>query len=477
MSMDTLPRTQIDQAQAGPRPPSDPATEPRRIGEYRILRRLGEGGMGAVYLAYHEGTDHQVAIKVLSDQLSSNQSFVDRFHREAKSGALLNHPSIVRSLGAGQDKATRKHYLVLEYVDGPNALGLLEQYGKLPVGDAVHIALDVARALEHAHSRNIIHRDIKPDNILVTRSGVSKLVDLGLARRTDEVSHLTAARQGFGTPYYMPYEQAVNARHADGRSDIYALGATLYHLLTGEVPFKGENPLEVVEAKEQGLFVPASQLNPTVPRVLDRILDRMLAHRPEDRYQTASDLIVDLERSRLAAAVPSYADPELAMKDPWVRACMASVVQPTQPDLAQMGSIDTPLPAQGEARPQKWLVRFLGLDGRWCRTRLSAEKIARKLRAGTLPPDAEVCSNPREGFIALSAHAVFADPLVEARLRLVAQSEPRETPSPAQPRVHHMEALFQSSRSPWWPVYLAGLLALLFGALSVLLLLFLQSAG
>jgi serine/threonine-protein kinase len=217
--MDTLPRTQVDPAQSGAGPSPD-APELRRLGDYRILRRLGEGGMGAVYLGYHEADERQVALKVLSDALAGNQAYVDRFYREAKSGALLNHPSIVRALGVGQDPASRKHYLVLEFVDGPNALGLLEQLGRLPVGDAVHLALDVAKALEHAHSRNVIHRDIKPDNILITRSGIAKLADLGLAKRTDEASHLTAARQGFGTPYYMPYEQAVNARHADGRSDI-----------------------------------------------------------------------------------------------------------------------------------------------------------------------------------------------------------------------------------------------------------------
>src|SRR5262249_14054848 len=242
------------------------------------------------HLAFDEKNDRQVALKVLSDQLAGNQGYVDRFYREAKSGALLNHSSIVRSFGSGQDPATGKHYLVLEFVDGVSAQALLEQFGRLAVGDAVHIALDVARALEHAHSRNVIHRDIKPDNILITRAGVSKLSDLGLAKRTDEASHLTAARQGFGTPHYMPYEQAVNAKHADGRSDLYALGATLYHLITGEVPFKGDNHLEVIEKKESGVFTPASQLNPAVPRILDQILGRMMARHPRDRYQTASEL-------------------------------------------------------------------------------------------------------------------------------------------------------------------------------------------
>src|SRR5215469_14583673 len=263
-----MDKTNLDPSQPLPDMPGDLLHEVRSLGDYRILRRLGEGGMGAVYLAYREDKDQQVAIKVLGDQLASNQGYVDRFYREAKSGALLSHPNIVRTLSVGQDQATALHYLVLEFVDGQSAQSLLDKQSRLALGDAVHIALDVARALEHAHSRSIVHRDIKPENILITRAGVCKLVDLGLARRTDEASHLTAARQGFGTTYYMPYEQAINARHADGRSDIYALGATLYHLVTGEVPFPGDNHLEVVEKKHQGDFLPASALNPAVPPAL-----------------------------------------------------------------------------------------------------------------------------------------------------------------------------------------------------------------
>src|SRR5262249_12324379 len=129
-----------------PEPP-DPLQHVRNLGEYRILRRLGEGGMGAVYLGYHGRLDTQVAIKGLNDHLASNQGYIDRFYREAKSGALLNHPNIVRTLAVGQDRATRKHYLVLEFVDGPSAHALLDRQGPLAVGDAVHIILDIARAL------------------------------------------------------------------------------------------------------------------------------------------------------------------------------------------------------------------------------------------------------------------------------------------------------------------------------------------
>ena len=463
MSMDSLERTQPDPVR-GVRPTTDPAREPRRLGEFRILRRLGEGGMGTVYLAYHEGVDKQVALKVLAQHLGENQAYVDRFYREAKNGALLNHPSIVHCLGAHWDGAERRHYLVLEYIEGcPNgatAHALLDRYKQLSVGDAVHIALDVARALEHAHSRNVIHRDIKPDNILITRSGVSKLADLGLAKRTDEASHLTATRQGFGTSFYMPYEQALNAKHADGRSDIYALGATLYHLITGQVPFPGDNHLDVVEKKDLGEFTPASHINPTVPRVLDQILARMLARHPRDRYQTASELIVDLERSRLAAPVPSYADPDLALQDPYVRAGLASSAQPTQPDLSLSPAQETPTPPDSDGPPAEpqWIVRYPAKDGRWRRVKINDSHLRQRLGEGRVPARAEVCRDPREGFSPLAEHPAFRDLLATVPVKRVARvKRPRTAPPTAgQPR----GGPSLTWRLRWW-IALAALLVCL----------------
>jgi serine/threonine-protein kinase len=399
-----IPR--LPEGAPGPNCPADAAPEIRSLGDYRLLRRLGEGGMGAVYLGYENKHDRQVAIKVLNDNLASNQGYVDRFYREARSGTQLNHPNIVRTFNVGQDPLTGKHYLVLEYVDGPSVHALLAQNGHLTVGDAVHVALDVARALEHAHSRNIVHRDIKPDNILVTRSGVAKLADLGLAKRTDEPSHLTQARQGFGTTAYMPYEQAVNAKYADARSDLYALGATLYHLLTGTVPFPGENHLDVVEKKNQGQFKPASALNPDVPAALDQIIGRMLARYPRDRYQTASEVIIDLERSHLGAPVPSFADPDLARKDPWVRACLETG-EPTRLDP------DANLPpnrrAAASASETEWIVRYHNRAGRPFTTRITTAHMLERLEEGTLPASAEARLPTNDQFQPLSAYAEFRD--------------------------------------------------------------------
>ena len=287
-----------------------------------------------------------------------------------------------------------------------------QRQGRLSVGDAVHIVLDIARALEHCHSRNIVHRDIKPDNILITQSGMAKLTDLGLAKRTDEASHLTAARQGFGTPYYMPYEQALNAKYADGRSDIYALGATLYHLVAGEVPFQGVNHLEIVDKKNIGDFPPASSYNPEVPAALDDILSKMLAREPADRYQTASDLIVDLERSGLAAAVPSFIDADRAMQDPVMRQRLTAPAQPTAPDL----HIPRPdlVPEAAESSPDVWYLRYRDNGGRWCKAKLTTEQVVKRLRELRFSPDVEASHHHENEFKPLGSFAEFTAVVAKA---------------------------------------------------------------
>src|SRR5262249_20942610 len=242
--------------------------------------------------------------------------------------------------------------------------------------------LDIARALEHAHSRNVVHRDIKPDNILITTTGVAKLADLGLAKRTDEASHLTAARQGFGTTYYMPYEQAMNAKAVDGRSDIYALGATFYHLLTGEVPFSGSTHLEVVDKKNLGFYPPATSLNPLIPVVLDRVLEKMLAREPRDRYQTASELIVDLERANLASPVPSFVDADQALQDPVVRSRLTRPAQPTAPDLDK--SLRKQRSPGQDANPDLWYLRYRDSKGQWCKAKTTTRQVLQRLREGRM---------------------------------------------------------------------------------------------
>jgi serine/threonine-protein kinase len=383
--------------------PSHPARELRSLGGYRLLRRLGEGGMGSVYLAFKEGDGEPVALKVLSDHLVTTPGFVDRFYREARNGACLDHPNIVHSYLAAQDPVTSKHFLVLEYVEGESAQTLLDQRGRLSVGDAVQIVLGIARALEHAHSRHIIHRDIKPDNILLTRAGLPKLADLGLAKKLDEASHLTATRQGFGTTPYMPYEQAINARYADERSDIYALGATFYHLVVGIVPFQGANDLEVIEKKKQGDYLPARAHQPTLPENLDRILARMLARDPEDRYPNAAELIRDLETSGLVPEQPALAGEAPAPSDPQVQTSIASTTAPTRVNLELSN-----LPANAAASPVgTWFVRYRNRDGRLCNGRATTGQIIERVQAGQLPIGVEARRHSKDLFQPLTVFPEF----------------------------------------------------------------------
>jgi len=368
--------------------------EPTMIGHYRILRRLGRGGMGAVYLAFDSRQNRPVAVKVLSAEQAPNQNILKRFQREGQHGALLIHPNIVRTFDMGQDAASGLLYIVLEFVDGPSAHEFLDRLGKMSVGDAVHITLDIARALEHAHKNQIIHRDIKPANILLTSSGLAKLTDLGLAKRRDDPANLTLTSQGIGTPYYMPYEQAMNAKMADERSDIYALGATLYHLLTGEVPFPGESSLEIVEKKGIGVYPPARSIHPDIPERLEEILAKMLARDPEDRYQTASEVIVDLERAQLASAIPSYISLDTALQDPVVVERLAAPIEKTQADMNVKRDMEEKL-AKGRVL---WFLRYRDQRGNLCKAKGTAGEICERLKKGTIPTDAEAARSPKGPF-------------------------------------------------------------------------------
>lgn len=378
------PRTSI--------PPTRSGYFLRTLGGYRLLRRLGEGGMGTVYLGYGEAQDRQVAIKVLADRLASNRAYVDRFLREARNGSRLDHPNIVHTIEAGKDEHSGKNYLVMEYVDGPSARTLLDREGRLPVRQAVHITLDIARALDYVHARDFVHRDIKPDNILINADGVAKLADLGLAKCIADASQLTGAKQGFGTPYYMPCEQAVDATKADARCDIYALGATLYHLLTGEVPFPGETHLQIAERKLAGDYMPVSAIVPEAAS-LDPILAKMLAREPDDRYAHASALIKDLQRTGLDErfAMNTEADEDTADEE--------------SESAAQLTQFDLPTPPNGAG--ELWYVRYRERDGQWCSLRASVPQILERLRAGSLPPAAEVCRESQGKYRSVSTVPEF----------------------------------------------------------------------
>lgn len=283
--------------------PGDPAESTSRrivvLGDYLIGKKIGAGAMGAVYRARHQTTGREVALKVLRMRLTKNKLFLRRFKREGQLMARLKHPGFVRCLDIGKDRG--RYFLAMQLVEGRNLGDWLHEVGALSVGDAVHIFLDVARALRYAHQHGLIHRDIKPDNVLIDNRGRVRIADLGLARAMleDEASGATT-EHGAGTPVYMAPEQARNARDADPRSDLYALGCMLHHMLTGKLPFPGESSFDVILAKVNGQYVSARKLNSAVPEQLEEILLRLLAPHPDDRYQSSSELVDDVEGLNLA---------------------------------------------------------------------------------------------------------------------------------------------------------------------------------
>ena len=273
-----------------------PETAPKNvIGQFRLVRKLGEGGMGAVYLADDTVANRQVAIKLLPKRYAGNADFLSRFRREAKSAGQLNHPNIVAAYSTGEDKGT--HYYVMEYCDGEPLDKLLKRSKRLPWDVAVEYTLQVARGLKHAHDNHIVHRDIKPGNIFITSEGVAKILDMGLSKniRDSEQSFNTVSGTALGTPHYISPEQAKGEREIDGRTDIYSLGGTLYHLVTGETPFQGATPAMVMMKHLNEQLSNPQDLCEEVPDGIVQVIRKMMAKEPDDRYANCAQLIGDLE--------------------------------------------------------------------------------------------------------------------------------------------------------------------------------------
>jgi serine/threonine protein kinase len=357
--------------------PDNPAVStplPKTIGGRRLLRRLGAGGMSEVYLGYDIERHGHVAVKVLPEDLAKNATYVDRFRREADVGQLIDHPDIVRCFAAGQDARTGRRYLVLEYVKGHSAQSRLEKDGPLSLADATRVMLDIARALEELHHRGYVHRDVKPGNILIRDDdGRAKLADLGVAKLLADSAELTSLDQGIGTPFYMPWEQTLNASLVDPRSDLFALGATFYHLITGRVPFPGKDVAEVARLKDDGSFTPVRMTNPSLPRSVDTILAKLLARMPKDRFQNAAQLIDVLAASGLAA--------EKSVSSPLSDTDLPPSA--TRPDLKAAR-------ASNDSSPDElvWVLRFREADGDgWRKGRARTSDLIRWFEEGLLPDE------------------------------------------------------------------------------------------
>jgi serine/threonine protein kinase len=260
-------------------------------GRYRLEARIGAGGMSTVYRALDVTLERQVAVKLMNREVASDSDQLERFRREARAVAQLSHPHIVGVIDAGEDDG--RPYIVLEYVEGETLKDRIRRKGRLPIPEAVAYSIEIARALGAAHSRHIVHRDVKPQNVLIDEEGSAKVTDFGIARTLEE-DGLTADGRVLGTTDYVSPEQALG-QHVNGQSDLYSLGVVLYEMLTGEVPFKGENQVAVA-MKHVREEIPDVQIKrPEVSAALASVLDTATAKRQEDRYADDAELIADLE--------------------------------------------------------------------------------------------------------------------------------------------------------------------------------------
>lgn len=270
------------------------------LGRYKLLERIGKGGMGTVYKAEHTVMGRAVALKVMSHALLNDAGAVARFQREVQAAASLQHPNVVAAYDA--DCVGKTHFLVMEYVEGHDLKERLHQQGRLSVGWVCECIRQAALGLQHAHEHGMVHRDIKPANLLVTseRPGgppLVKILDMGLARFVSDVvvdGGLTKSGQVMGTPDYIAPEQAEDTKHADIRADIFSLGCSLFHLLTGQTPYKGDTLMSKLMSRMQDTVPPASSLRSDVPQALDAVIAKMLQKNPDDRQQTPAEVAIAL---------------------------------------------------------------------------------------------------------------------------------------------------------------------------------------
>jgi serine/threonine-protein kinase len=267
-------------------------------GRYRILRKLGSGGMANVYLAEDEDLGRRVAIKILNDRYANDELFIERFRREAKSAAALSHPNIVSIYDRGEAEGT--YYIAMEVIEGRSLKELILTRGPLPIGQAIAFTFEILDALRFAHRHGIIHRDVKPHNILIGGERL-KVTDFGIARAG--ASQMTEAGSIMGTAQYLSPEQARGAP-VTASSDLYSVGIVLYEMLTGKVPFSGDSAIEIAMKHLNELPKLPSKIRPEIPEDLDHVVLRALAKAPEDRYQTAEEFAEDLHRVEAGLPLP-----------------------------------------------------------------------------------------------------------------------------------------------------------------------------
>lgn len=276
------------------------------LGKYKLLSHIGSGGMGSVYLAEHQVMRHRVAIKLLPNHLAAHASYLERFHQEARASAALAHPNIIRAFDVDQQENI--HYLVMEYIEGADLQVIVSRSGPLPFETVANYMRQAAEGLAYAHRMGVIHRDVKPANLLVDNEGTVKILDMGLARFSDETqASLTMAydQKMIGTVDYLAPEQALDSHGVDGRADIYSLGCTFYYLLTGDAPFpKGTIPQRLIQ-HQSAEPTDVREFRPDAPEELIAICRKMMAKSVNDRYQSADEVAESLSEWLGESGVPA----------------------------------------------------------------------------------------------------------------------------------------------------------------------------
>jgi len=319
-------------------------------GRYRILRKLGSGGMANVYLAEDEELGRRVAIKILNDRYANDELFIERFRREAKSAAALSHPNIVSIYDRGEAEGT--YYIAMEVIEGRSLKELILTRGPLPIGQAIAFTLEILDALRFAHRHGIIHRDVKPHNILVGGERL-KVTDFGIARAG--ASQMTEAGSIMGTAQYLSPEQARGAP-VTASSDLYSVGIVLYEMLTGKVPFTGDSAIEIAMKHLNELPKPPSKIRPEIPEELDQVVLRALSKAPEDRYQTAEEFAEDLHRVEAGLPLaPETSDAATAL----IMAPGATIGGTTQVLPTDATHIAPPRPPQTPRRPPPYQPGYM----------------------------------------------------------------------------------------------------------------------
>jgi serine/threonine protein kinase len=269
--------------------------------KYEIQEKIGEGGMGIVYKALQKSMDRIVAIKILAPKYCARPRLIEQFIREARAAGALNHPNIIQVHDVGTENSL--HYFSMEYVDGPTCMKVLKSQGPMPEEAALEVVQQTAKALEYAHANRLIHRDIKPDNIMVTGTNMVKLADLGISKTFDEAEAEGKPKRIVGTPHYMAPE-AAQGKKIDHRVDLYSLGATLYHLLSGRTPFSGTNASDVLKAHVKEPLPPIESTGAKVSEGTKALLGKLLAKNPDDRFATATEVADAVAKIRSGSGAP-----------------------------------------------------------------------------------------------------------------------------------------------------------------------------